>query len=96
VTALTWIAGADGLAHASRPGHARTLCQAKAQDPRWAWPELSRCADCQAIAIWPTVHRVDSHAPAVMPPAGARVLSVGPRVALSSRGPTSLIEKVLK
>jgi hypothetical protein len=46
MTALTWTAGKDGTAHAAHPGHGRTLCGQKAQDPRWAWPELARCADC--------------------------------------------------
>jgi hypothetical protein len=58
MTALAWIAGKDGLAHAARPGHHLSLCGIRAVDPRWAWPANARCADCAALELWATVHCV--------------------------------------
>lgn len=58
MSALVWIAGKDGVAHAARPGHVRTLCGLRPQDPRWGWPESARCGDCQALDVWPTVRRI--------------------------------------
>jgi hypothetical protein len=58
MSTLQWSADRDGTAHAAHaahPGHARTLCGQKAQDPRWAWPEQGRCADCQALEVWPSI-----------------------------------------
>jgi hypothetical protein len=57
MTALVWAAGKDGIAHAARRGHARTFCGLKAEGQRWAWPEQSRCGDCQALEVWPSIRR---------------------------------------
>lgn len=81
---LVWAAAKDGVAHASRPGFARTLCHAKTQDPRWAWPEQSRCGECLALDVWPTVRRLTTQAPTA---SGAVPFSASrPGVALSSPG----------
>lgn len=60
MTQLVWTAGKDGTAHAARPGHVRTLCDLRPQDPRWGWPERTRCADCLAVELWPVVRRVST------------------------------------
>jgi hypothetical protein len=52
---LAWTAGTDGIAHAAYPGHARTLCGLKTQDPRWAWPTVERCAACLVLEAGPHV-----------------------------------------
>jgi hypothetical protein len=55
---LQWSSASDGIAHGARPGHARTLCGVRTHDPRWSWPEKSRCPTCQAAELWPTVRRI--------------------------------------
>lgn len=46
---LVWRAGRDGVAHASRAGAFRTLCDLFAVDERLGWPEQRRCMGCSAL-----------------------------------------------
>ena len=80
MTAYTWAAGPDGIAHAARPGHARTLCDRKPQDPRWSWPESERCATCLLLEGSPHVALSTTSAPtsAGAGPLPERVASVPP------------------
>lgn len=68
---LVWIAGRDGEAHASRPGHALALCGVRSHDPCWSWPTARRCAACQALEVWPPVRALD-RSPSTRPPSGPR------------------------
>lgn len=45
-----WIARSDGVAHAHFGSRALTLCGQRRVDPRYAWPIVSRCGDCQRVA----------------------------------------------
>jgi hypothetical protein len=46
---IRWIAGADRVAHASSPGHPRTLCGELVVDERFAWPSTRKCMACSAL-----------------------------------------------
>lgn len=51
MTRIRWIAGRDGVAHARRPGSARSLCGLPAIDERLAWPERTACPLCVRLAV---------------------------------------------
>lgn len=91
MTRLVWIAGRDRIAHASRPGHALTLCGVRPHDPRWAWPESSRCAPCSVLEASPSVVLPTTSGPAsrlrpraFLPP-GASTVRLGGAPASPSR-----------
>ena len=46
---IRWTAADDRVAHASSPGHPRTLCGLPVVDERFAWPETRRCLGCRAL-----------------------------------------------
>ena len=43
-----WLAARDGTAHARWPGIPWTFCGQQPLDPRYAWPEATRCGICEA------------------------------------------------
>jgi hypothetical protein len=47
---LVWISGPTGLAHASKPGRAVTLCGQRTRQDRGLWPESVRCLNCVLLA----------------------------------------------
>jgi hypothetical protein len=48
MTRVRWSAGKDGVAHAHTSG--RTLCRVQSIAERDAWPTLTRCQRCVAVA----------------------------------------------
>jgi hypothetical protein len=45
---IAWLAAKGADAHAQLPGAPRALCGARALDPKFAWPIVTRCATCTA------------------------------------------------
>lgn len=46
---VRFLAGRDGIAHAHRPGHPRTVCGLLSVREAHAWPERERCWTCAGI-----------------------------------------------
>ena len=49
-TRIEWVAARDGIGHAHRPDHGRTLCGQYVIAEQLAWPERVRCLECSMIA----------------------------------------------